>query len=545
MNTIKLGVGGLLEYNAEHSLLICRECQYAVQKSALESHLLRHKIYRGDRKQLLSAIAHLDLLEPHRVLLPAPGSPPIDALPILSGYRCTAEGCEHLTVSSKRMKRHWSESHNFDGYIDLMSTFARPAKLQTFFRGTKIRYFEVSPLTATLVSIDKDEYADADDSELHHNGHDEEGQDAVTVTPSRATASSAETPASSLSNAAHGCSPADFSLELLNYFHHFTTVTCFTLPSPGGSQAVQNYWQTHAVSQALQRRWLMCGLLAIAVFHLATVVDDTMAKQDHQKRLEQFSSDFSASLEQMTSRNLDLDPAEIEAKQIGEQIRSLLRCSQWTLIESTLKHELSDPDRLIETVSTIRGCMASESTYQSSDIQNNRPDDQDESFIHDVQSTINALHCRSGHKNASSHTAPSTLLSLLRTLPFRMAENFERPKSFRDFFTIMSAISKLVQSCELSFALHEAGAAWQAVTMWLASIPSHFDEMIYRNDPAALVVLAHWAVILVRRAESVGYWFLRGSAKMVVLQIARRLSNGNFAVSGLVECLLDIIDVED
>src|SRR5277367_6532329 len=143
MLAIRLGPRDLLEYDARYGVLICRECQYAIQKSALQSHLLRHKIYRHERQRLLSSIAQLDLFEPHQVPLPTPASPPIDALPIISGYRCTAVGCGNLCASSKRMRRHWSEIHGLSEPLN-PSSFARPVKLQTFFRSTKLRYFKVT-----------------------------------------------------------------------------------------------------------------------------------------------------------------------------------------------------------------------------------------------------------------------------------------------------------------------------------------------------------------------------------------------------------------
>ena len=65
-----IGAGELLCYNAQHKLLICLECKYAIQKHAVDSHLLRHKIYREERQQLLSAISELELPEPDDVRFP-------------------------------------------------------------------------------------------------------------------------------------------------------------------------------------------------------------------------------------------------------------------------------------------------------------------------------------------------------------------------------------------------------------------------------------------------------------------------------------------
>lgn len=294
-------------------------------------HLLRHKIYRGDRQRLLSSIAQLHLLEPHHVTLPAPGSPPIDAIPIFSGYRCTAAACQQLTVSLKRMKSHWSEIHSLGGSVPFSSSVARPVKIQTFFRGTKVRYFEVASPTAPRVNTDDDADADADDGENENEGCEEESHNAVTATKS----SPSHVPAPP--GITHGPSLTVVNLETLKYFHHFATMTSLTLPDAKDHNLEKNSWQIHVVPRALQRHWLMCGLLAISTHHLAALTDDIMTKRVHLERGEQFTSEFSTGLAQTTGCGLGQDAAEIEeeAKTTGEQIKCLLRCAQWLLAGPT------------------------------------------------------------------------------------------------------------------------------------------------------------------------------------------------------------------
>ena len=532
MPAITFGAGDLLEYNSEYSLLICRECKYAIQKTALGSHLLRHKIYRGDRQRLLSSIAQLDLLEPHYVPLPAPGSPPINALPILSGYRCTASGCQHLTASSKRMKRHWSEIHGLGGSVPLSSSFARPVKLQTFFRGTKIRYFEVAWPTEPLDNTDDDGDDDGDDPE-------EEGYSAIIATPPPPPPLRVAAP----TGVAHDPFPADFNLETLKYFHHFTSISSLTLPGAEGSQSAKHYWQMHVVSQALRQRWLMCGLLAISAHHLATLADDTMTKGLHRERGVQFSSEFSAGLEQTTGCDSSLEPAEIEeeAKKTGEQIRCLLHCAQWASAEPTFDHGFVAPCQLLSIMSTVRGCVLPNSTLNYRDIQNDGQERQEELFAQGFLHTRSSSRVGNPRMKSFSDNTPSVLRNLLRALPFRIAEGLGKSESAQDVFTTLTAISTVVECCDISFACDEAGAAWLGVATWLANVPDHFNQMVRRQHPAALVVLAHWAATLVKRAEHVGCWFLKGSAKTIVLQVARQLSANAPAVLGLVECLVGIV----
>ena len=533
MPAIRFGTGDLLEYDSKYSLLICRVCRYAIQKNALESHLLRHKIYRGDRQRLLSSIAQLKLLEPQHVSLPAPGLPSVDALPIFSGYRCTAAGCRHLTASSKRMKRHWSGTHDLGGSIPLSSSFARPVKLQTFFRGNKVRYFEVASPTAPLVNTDDD----GDDDENDHEECEEEGHDVITATPPSPprVPTPPETP--------HGPSPADFNLETLTYFHHFITITSLTLPDAEDLQSAKNYWQMHVVLRALRRRWLTCGLLAISAQHLAALADDTTTKRTHRERGVQFSSEFSAGLGQTTGCDLGLEAAGIEeeAKKIGEQIRCLLRCAQWALAESTFDYELPAPCQLLSIMTTVRGCVVPDSSLRYSGIRNDGHERQEELFVQGFLHTRNSSHGGNPHSNSSSDNTPSVLLNLVRALPYRIAEGLGRPESAQDVFATLSAITTMIECCDISFACDEVGAAWQGVATWLANVPDHFNQMVRRHHPAALVVLAHWAAMLVKRAEHVGCWFLKGLAKIIVLQVARQLSVDGHAVLGLIESLMGIV----
>ena len=539
MPAIRFLAGDLLEYNSNYSLLICRQCQYAIQRNALKSHLLRHKIYRGDRQRLLSSIAQLYLLEPQHVTLPAPTSPPIDTLPILSGYRCTAAACQHLTVSSKRMKRHWSEIHGLGRSVPLSSSLARPVKLQTFFRGTKVRYFEVASPTAPLVNTDDDGDDDGDDGEDDHEGCEEEGHDAITATP---PSPPPHVPASP--GITHGPSPTDFNLETLTLFHHFTTITSLTLPGAKDPQFGRHYWQMHVVFRALQRHWLMCGLLAISTHHLAALTDDIMTKRIHLERGEQFTSEFSTGFGQTTGCDLGQEAAEIEAeaKKTGEQIRCLLRCAQWVSAEPTFNDELVAPHQLLSIMATVRGCVVPDSTLRHSGFWNDGHGRHEGLSIQGFLHTRNASHGVNPHTNSSKDKTPSVLLDLLRALPFRMAEVLGRPESAEDIFTMLSAITTVAECCEISFACDETGAAWQGVATWLAHVPDHFNQMVGRDDPAALVVLAHWAAILVKRAEHVGCWLLKGSAKMIVLQITRQLSVHGRTVLDLVECLMDVVN---
>lgn len=119
---IRFGASDLLQYSPKYSLLICRECQYAIPKKKekrAHSHSLRYKIYRGDIQRLPSSIAQkADPLEPHLVPLPLLfRHPSMPSLPILSGYRRTPAGYRRFTTSSARMKSHWTGPHGLGAFV--------------------------------------------------------------------------------------------------------------------------------------------------------------------------------------------------------------------------------------------------------------------------------------------------------------------------------------------------------------------------------------------------------------------------------------------
>jgi len=483
MPAIRLGSRNLLTYDARYGALICRECQYAIQKSAVRSHLLRHKIYRDERQRLLSSIAQFGLFEPHHVPLPTPASPPIDALPIISGYGCTAAGCGNLCASSKRMRRHRNEIHGLNERPD-SSSFARPVKLQTFFRGTKLRYFEVtsSPAAGKAGAAPLATTTDGDDDERY----DEEVHDADTATPlppPRRVPTPSRTPP--------GSSPVHLDLETLTYFYHFTTATSLLLPGAEHPQPATHYWQTDVVLQALRRRWLMCGLLAISACHLAALADDTSIERVHRERSTQFFSDFSAGWEKASKLDLGVVAigVEEEVKKAGEQIRCILRCAHWALIETTLDHgtipESVAPSQLQSIMTTIRNFVVPDFALRPGGVRSDDDDRQEGTFAQATRilKMRSSLDAESFGAFVFCDNMPSALLNRLRALPSRMAETFGKPESARDVLATLSAIAALVECCDTSFESDEVGAAWRGMATWLTKVPDHFDHAPQPSRP--------------------------------------------------------------
>ncbi|KAL4819950.1 hypothetical protein BDW67DRAFT_125339 [Aspergillus spinulosporus] len=483
MPPVRFGPRNILEYDGRYGVLICHECRYAIQKSALQSHLLRHKIYRADRQQLVALINELDLLEPDDVLLPPPESPPVDGLPVIAGYRCTAPGCANLCASLKRMKGHWRESH---GLAD--ASLARPAKLQTFFRGTKIRYFEVTPTT------------EHEDDEDNGSGNDEDDGDDDMEEPADGNGGRQST---TFTTPPSPPAPAvNVDLETLSYFHHFMSATSLTLPSPQDPQSAAQYWQAQAVPQALQQRWLMCGLLALAACHLTATLVNAAADQQHRQRAAEFSLEFRTGWREIA------DTADEGLREVATQVECLLRCAHWSLAESPCDQRIMPEPGIPEHLQSIM-----------TTIQNTVPP----AAPQDPETPAYATRILRWNPPEAGNGVLAEIRNRLRDLPARMAETFGKPENIQDVFVFLSAIAALGECCDTSFASEEVGPAWWGMATWWTRVPLRFQELVAGHYPASLVVVAHWAALMVNRTERCGCWLVKGLAMTILLRIAELL----------------------
>lgn len=493
--TMRLGPHDLLEYNAEYRVLICRDCHYAIQKNALGSHLLRHKIYREERQRLLSTIKDLDIVEPDDLPLPTADTLPVAALPVVSGHCCTVAGCGYLCASSKRMRRHWSDSHGVNGPNDF-SSLARSAKLQTFFRGTKLKYFEV-------LAISSDTEPRLSDDEC---GHHREGSN-LNAAPS---------PAQSALNP-ESCPVVD--LETLTYFHHFITIASLSLPGAEDSPSLQQYWEKEVITLALQRRWLMCGLLAISAYHSAIFEERTAARKVHCERASKLYSEFREKFKITNDETYNVAAEDFqEAERAAIQIMRIVNFAQWTFDGFTMSQETTlRPTTFSKLESLLRNIRSFVS-----------PESATSSYMYQIRCDRSQ---RDSNKDGSleNDNSRTLLLNHIHMLPYRMADIFGKPDHEQDAPAILLAIKALSECCIVSFESDDLSGVWQCMAGWLTRTTDHFNRMVSLQNSAALVVLAYWASILVGRAESCGIWFIHGLSETILLQIRVNLSTNDAA----------------
>ncbi|KAF2759535.1 hypothetical protein EJ05DRAFT_301612 [Pseudovirgaria hyperparasitica] len=473
-----------LQYDDQHRVLICTKCSYAIQKSAIDSHLLRHKIYRAARHELVRAASQLDILEPEDVSLPTPGSGPIVGLSIIDGYKCASPRCGSLFASVKRMRRHWTEDHN---NVQVPQEFALSVQLQTFFRGTKLKYFQVDSLSMM----------------------NPKEQDSPSGSASRPKL------------------PNDVNLDHINDFHHYNIHTSNSMPAVS--------WVKDLPAQALYTPILMNGMLAIAVAHKILIESDLGLNTELE--LFRYYSYY------VTIQNRQDDDTDATRMQTMKKLRALCMLCSWSVdtitVPSTKRMVMPTVDVLsiitcmedmigeptisnakaghlfpltaiLETVTSIE-----DPVYATLSVRNVDCNFADSHPIGFSTSTLN--------KVSSREDIPPAIARSIGSLPMRMREVFGKPSEIKDVLASLSAINALEECIALYFTCQgeDHHVAWQALLSWIGRMSMHFRNLLAKNNPAALVIFTHW-LLLVRLAEK-HYWFLKGLASSLLAAVEEHL----------------------
>ena len=140
----------LLRYLPAHQVLICLQCQYAIQPGAISRHLKEiHLLQHAQRQLFLEYASQFELAQPNEVRLPDDTQFPVPFLPVQNGLACRFNGCRHLCATTKRMKHHWTSVHGSTMREDFD---CRAVPIQTFFRGNALRYFTTPALLSPSLS---------------------------------------------------------------------------------------------------------------------------------------------------------------------------------------------------------------------------------------------------------------------------------------------------------------------------------------------------------------------------------------------------------
>jgi hypothetical protein len=463
----------LLYYLLPHRVLICKECRYAIQPSAISRHLKElHRIYRSHRQEFMEYTQNLDLADPRDAVLPEPHEAPVPVLPIESGLACGASGCGHLCVTVKRMKRHWATVHS-DVVADASQW--RPVDLQTFFRGNRLRYFIVCVNSTPTSQPERNSELDSEAFSLEID--------------------TLEVPLTY---------DSDWSADDLGLLEHFKNSTYLDL---GHNSESKQLWQTTIPQLACSHSFLKHGILACSALHLAYL--NPSERQRYQ---------FAAACHQ----NRALPAFRFAIANANENnCNALLAFSQLLIIhcfaseepdEDLLlvrgKHELGLPDWL----HIIRGnCTIFKAIWQ---------------FIENGPLAPLKMEGIDGEHLAPVPETPEyarRLGGLLAAISFSGKNRIAQKVTEGSLSPLPGAL------VELSRAFSKAQAArsrsvftmWTAVYIWPVQVSQDYLDLLKDRDPAALILLAHYCILL-EPLES--HWYMSGYSKRLLSRIYNQLN---------------------
>ncbi|VUC28838.1 unnamed protein product [Clonostachys rosea] len=476
---VRVQINDFLVYLADFGVVICRQCRHAIQPTALDSHLLRHRIYRHQRRALVERLKKLDLRQPDDVPVPER----VWQLPELSthtGFRCDAGGCGYLCTTSKGMEMHWASRHSIHTKSKVRSS---PVALQTFFRGTKLRYFEVITTTGSTPSVDTALPTES------IGGRELEAVNSHQPSPPRIQLSSIDARA-------------------MMYLHHFTLHTAPTLVRR--CQPLK-LWQDDVPQLAFQYPFLLHALLGLSAYHISIKNPET----GHVHRL-------------AAARYSSLGATEY-AKHLLEpnydNSTAILACANCLTIEQNSRL-FSDPEDSNELkyvaffmsgILTLPHALAHLLPRGSYFMQ----------YVRETQVIVeeaNNLLKNDYYHNAYllKHIPPSKS-QFLSSLPDEVARLSQFcPKILRQIQQGQLTLRALLYSIDRSYASEDPANLYDSAACWVWCLDEHAKQAIRDGEAFFLIMYACWCIAVDRIGQYA--WFTRGIAEIQIKVVRARLA---------------------
>jgi hypothetical protein len=274
----------------------------------------------------------------------------------------------------------------------------------------------------------------------------------------------------------------------------------------------------------------MCGLLAISASHLAMSADTSADKEVHGQSSTRFYTGFSRGFAQFEASHAPSDE-QLDMQWVARRIECILRCITWGPKARDENHASQEPVFSLRfLITTLRNL-----THLDSDPTSHR-NTISQDAVFDMAKRV--LEAGSGSPWSCKNATCKKLLDRLRVFPEQLSRAFGRPDNVHDVLTTLFATAALVGSCECSGRSDTAEATWQSAVGGLVMITEHFESMLANSNPAALVLVSYWGV-LIERAEWCGVWFLQGIAGRILRKTEEQLVKDRSELRSLVLDLLD------
>ncbi len=486
----------LFHYSRKYRVVICTICQYAVPRPGIAWHLKEiHHVNPGDRRPYLDFVAKLDLCEPDRVVCPHEDDFPVPELPVYDGLQCGVKGCSYLCTSEKRLKSHWATAHKCVPPQDLTS---HRVPVQTFFRGNKLSYFsgplETTPslhpkptvnpipfLKPALISKKASSFHSTPSSSTLPCGR------AVTVLDASANldGESTKTQPETVS-----------SCDTLSLLRHYQASTCKTIDP--GTPNDERLWGEVIFQIAHEHEFLFHGILALTSLHLAYLNPQTRNKylikaSEHQGKAMPL---FRKALAKPNNDNCHavlvfaclLIPYSFAFEQQDELFLASGNGNETDVVPTWLYFIRS-------------GCV----------------------MLSEYWDLVEDGPCGSLAKcwDAAFETGTPQQTAYLNSLHAIMAAApAEHPWSQQVCAAYLKSAEELAQAFACSRCDPQNYTTWDALRIWPTGMSMDFTKLLQDLHPAALILLAHYAVLLKPIEEK---WYFEGRATKLLKTISQKL----------------------
>jgi hypothetical protein len=478
MPSVPLQPTELLHYLPQYRVLICKECRYAIQPSAVSRHLKElHHIYRSNRHAFMKYTDGLDLAHPKDVTLPGPSEDPVPYLTVTSGLACAISGCDHLCATVKRMKMHRAAEHS--GVVPDDSQW-RPVDLQTFFRGNQLRYFIVhqSPEASSQ-------------SELHSN------------ISSEITTSGISTPNDSTYGS---CAPSDghvIDIAELKLLEHFQT---YTSQEIGFDAASRQIWRSDMPTLAAKHPFLKHGILACSALHLAFL--NPLERQRYQLLAAHHQSiALPGFRSEVFNATIDNCVALLSFTQL-----LIMHCFAADQHDEDLLLVHGKDDMLPDWLQVIRG-----SCHLFKDV---RPYVESVPFVAMAMEGVERELHDPGPTGKPEHE--ERLRGLVSMIKHSVTKKIElgidcQPSSLASALLILT---RAFAKAEVAQSRNNYNL-WATVHTWPVQVSQEFLDLLKERDPAALILLAHYCILFVPLEEE--HWYMKGYSRRLLSRIYNKL----------------------
>ncbi|KUJ14802.1 uncharacterized protein LY89DRAFT_122628 [Mollisia scopiformis] len=468
----------LLEYNPAYRILLCTSCKYAIQPSGIDRHLKEiHLIKRSRRRPFTEYVSKLSLASPEEVFQSPIQQFPIPGLPVLDGLRCEQTGCGHLCVSEKRMRSHWVGEHGRQG--DGKDGDWTEARLQTFFRGNLLRYFS---------GPEEDKFDLGEEPWLPNcpNGKcrgEKVASKGLTGVHSEMDASWIEAISEDIlvqSIADIHVSLNDNDSLLLQHYLNHTAATIAT------DAATLRLWQDAVPKLAQSNPFLHHGILAISALHLAYVTPNSSPL--YNDYLLSATSHQDAAIPVYRTKIADVTPENSHAVFMFSHLLVLYCLASESQDERLFIVGPTNDGSPIWLHFLRAGCGLLCHVW-------------DDLEAGPVKSLASAWDIPVLEVDAKTPLVDN----LLSFIPSDEEENGWS----EDEKKIYTETARLLGLAFLNAAVGVTFSTWDALRIWPMCVTSEYLQLLKAQHPGALVLLAHYCVLL-KRLE--GNWYFDGRA---------------------------------